>query len=94
MNSITTNREFFSEFLVKQTRAGGLWKAVALLPGGLGPAAPLSGDRSSRDFSANSPRKFLQKSPCRPAAGRPGPGRPAAGRPGYISINFENKNEK
>ena len=36
MNSITTNREFFSEFLVKQTRAGVLWEAVALLPGGLG----------------------------------------------------------
>ena len=36
MNSITTNREFFSEFLVKQTRAGGLWEAAAPLPGGLG----------------------------------------------------------
>ena len=36
MNSITTNRDFFSEFLVKQTRAGGLWEAVAPLPGGLG----------------------------------------------------------
>ena len=36
MNSITTNREFFSKFLVKQTRAGGLWEAVAPLPGGRG----------------------------------------------------------
>ena len=40
MNSITTNREFFSEFLVKQTRAGGLWEAVAPLPGGLGGRPP------------------------------------------------------
>ena len=36
MNSITTNREFFSEFFVKQTRAGGLWEAVAPLPDGQG----------------------------------------------------------
>ena len=36
MNSITKNREFFFEFFVKQTRAGGLWEAVAPLPGGLG----------------------------------------------------------
>ena len=36
MNNITTNREFFSEFLVKQTRVGSLWEAVAPLPGGLG----------------------------------------------------------
>ena len=36
INSITTNREFFSDFLVKQTRAGGLWEAVAPLSGGRG----------------------------------------------------------
>ena len=29
------------------------------------PAAPLPGDRSSRDPGANSLRKFLQKNPCR-----------------------------
>jgi len=51
-----TNREFFSEFLVNQTSAGGLWEAVA----------PLPGDRSSRGLSANSQRKFLQKSPAVP----------------------------
>ena len=52
-----------------------------------GPAAPLPGDRSSRGLSVNSLRKFLQKSPCRLAAGRPD-----AGRPGYIPVNFENEN--
>ena len=60
-------------------RAAGARRPVAGRPGG--PAAPLPGDRSSWGFSAKNFAKFLQKSPCRPVAGRPGPGRPAAGRP-------------
>ena len=59
MNSITTNREFFSEFLVNQTSAGGLWEAVA----------PLPGDRSSRGFSANFQRIFFRKAPAAPQRG-------------------------
>ena len=75
---------------------------VALLAGGQDPpphcraawepAAPLPGDRYSRGRRANFPLKFLQKSPCRLAAGRSdagGPGRQAAG---YIPVNFENEN--
>ena len=69
--------------LLRRRRLGpGRPAQAALLPGGLGPAAPLPGDRSSRGLSANSLQKFLHKSPCRPATGRPG----------YISINFENEN--
>ena len=113
MNNITTNREFFSEFLAKQTRVGGIWEAAAPLPGGRGlpphcraawgAGRPAVGRPvlqrlvckkiwSSRGFFAKKFVKFLQKSPFRPAAGRPGPGLPAAGRPGYIPVNFENEN--
>ncbi|XP_039787184.1 basic proline-rich protein-like [Panicum virgatum] len=44
----------------------------APLLGGVGPAAPLPGDRSFRDSGANFLRDFLQKNPCHPAAGRSG----------------------
>ena len=91
-NSITTNREFFSEFLVKQMRVGGIWEAAALLPSGPGAGPPLSGNRSSRGFSAKNFANFLQKSSYHPAAGRSGPGRPAAGRPEYISVIFQIEN--
>ena len=70
MNNITTNREFFSEFLVKQTRAGGLWEAVALLPGGLG-GRPLrcratgSPEASTQILSKN----FYRKAPAAPQRG-------------------------
>ena len=49
-------------------------------------------DRFEAMGLANFLRNFLQKSPCRPAAGRPGADHPAAGRPGYIPVNFENEN--
>ena len=61
-------------------------------PGGLGgPAAPLLGDRPPRTSAQFSPQNFFHKSPCRPAAGRPGPGRPAAGRPGVYSCKLPNR---
>ena len=53
---------------------------------------PAAGRPASRDLRVNIFAKVFYKSPCRPAAGRPGPGRPAVGRPGYILVNFENEN--
>ena len=82
MNSITTNQEFFSEFLVKQTRAGVLWEAVALLPGGLG-------GRPLRCRETDPPRvstQILSENFCRKAPAAPQRGDQAAG---YISVNFK-----
>ena len=56
------------------------------------PAAPLPCDRPSGTCAQIFLQKFFHKSPCCPAAGRPGPGRPTTGRPGYIPVNFENEN--
>ena len=88
-----------SEILVMQMRGGGtsqlLYKGgradrpAAGRPGG--PAAPLPGDRPPGTCAQLFEQNFLYKSPCRPAAGRPGPGRPAAGRSGYIPVNFQIK---
>ena len=74
--------------------ARGNWKEAGRPTAGRpgGPAAPLPGDRPPGTCAQIFSQNFLHKSPCRPAAGRPGPGRPAAGRPGYIPVNFENEN--
>ena len=100
MNSITTKREFFSEFLVKQMRVGGIWEVASPLPGGRGlpPCCRAAwgagrwavGRPAPRDlgaiFSANF---FYPKMPlpprCWAARSRPG-------RPGYIPVNFQIKN--
>ena len=98
INSVTTNEYFFLNFFNQMRGASPFrreWEVVAPQPGSLGGrhrAAPLPSDRSSRDPGADFLQNFLQKSPCRPAAGRPGAGPPAAGRPEYIPVNFENKN--
>ena len=70
MNSITTNREFFSEFLVKQTRAGGLWEAVAPLPGGLGGRPPHCRETGPPGVSAQILcENFCRKAPAAPQRG-------------------------
>ena len=73
MNSITTNREFFSEFLVKQTRAGGLWEAVAPPPGGRGlpggPAAPMPGTGPPGASAQILSEIFFRKAPAAPQRG-------------------------
>ena len=88
MNSITTNREFFSEFLVKQTSAGGLWEAVAPLPGGRGLPGGLGG-RPLRCRATEPPgvsEQILSENFCRKAPAAPQRGDQAAG---YISVNFK-----
>ena len=80
-------------------KGGGAGRHAAGRPG---PAAPLLGGLGAGRPAAGRPvlqglfykifTKFLQKSPCRLAAGRSdagGPGRQAAG---YIPVNFENEN--
>ena len=84
MNIITTNREFFSKFLVKQTRAGGLWEAVAPLPGG-------PGGRPLRYRATSPPRasaQILSENFCRkaPAAPQRGDQVPAARQQGGRGI--------
>jgi len=84
MNSITTNREFFSKFLVKQTRAGGLWEAVA----------PLPGDWFSRGLSANSQRNFFAEKPLPPRSGATGVYFCKFRKRKYIFVKNENKKIK
>ena len=75
MNSITTNREFFSEFFVKQTRAGGLWEVVAPLPGGRG-LPPRCGATGPPGASAQILNKnFCRKAPAAPQWGDQDPWR-------------------
>ena len=70
MHLVAAYGEFFSEFLVKQTRAGGLWEAVAPLPGGLG-GRPLRcratgpPEASAQILSEN----FCRKAPAAPQRG-------------------------
>ena len=84
MNSITTNREFFSEFLVKQTRAGGLWEAVAPLPGGLGAGRSAAGrpvlQEPQRKFSA----KIFAEKPLPPRSGATRSRPPGSGTAGIF----------
>ena len=87
-NSITTNREFFSKFLVKQTRVGGLWEAVALLPGGLGAGRSAAGrpvlQGPGRKFSA---KLFVEK-PLPPGSGAARYRLPGSGAVGVYSYKF------
>ena len=88
MNSITTNREFFSEFFVKQTRVGGLWEAVAPLPDGLGAGRSAAGrpvlQGPQRKFSA---KIFAEKRlPPRSGATRSRP--PGSGATGVYFCKF------
>ena len=84
MNSITTIREFFSEFLVKQTRASGLWEAVAPLPGGLGAGRSAAG----RPVLQGPQRKFLQKKPLPPRSGATRSRPPGNGAVGVYFCKF------
>ena len=100
MNSITTNREFFSEFLVKQTRVSGLWEAVAPLPGGLG-GRPL---RCRATGPSGASTKIFAEKPLPPRSGATRSRPPGSGAGGvyfckfrkrkYIFVKNENKKIK
>ena len=84
MHLVAAYGEFFSEFLVKQTRAGGLWEAVAPLPGG-------PGGRPLRYRATSPPRasaQILSENFCRkaPAAPQRGGQVPAARQRGGQGI--------
>ena len=79
-------------------RAGGLWEAVAPLPGGLGGRPLHCRATGPPGASAQILSENFAEKPLPPRSGatrsRP-PGSRAArvsGRPGYISVNFENEN--
>ena len=67
MHLVAAYGEFFSEFLVKQTRAGGLWEAVAPLPGGLGGRPPRYRVTGPPEATA----QILRENFCRKASAAP-----------------------
>ena len=101
MHLVAAYGEFFSDFLVKQTRAGDLWEAVAPLPGGLGGRPPhcrATGPLGARKFSA----KIFAEKPLPPRSGATRSRLPGSGAVGVYSYKFrkrkyifvKNKNKK